>query len=123
MEANLRKEMATLDANLKRDIKELEVRMDTKAESIQSELKRDIKELDVKMETRFKEQDAKMEVRFKELELRMVIKMGAMIIAAVGLMRMWPIQVQYVPPSPPHAQEMRWPAPSPVPAPPQVPTK
>ncbi|MBF0439354.1 MAG: DUF1640 domain-containing protein [Magnetococcales bacterium] len=50
----------------------------------------------------------------KELELRMVIKMGAMILAGVGLMRMWPIQVQYVPPSPTHVQEMRLPASTPL---------
>ncbi|MBF0164924.1 MAG: DUF1640 domain-containing protein [Magnetococcales bacterium] len=48
----------------------------------------------------------------KELELRMVIKMGAMIIGGIGLlfglMRVWPLPVQYV--SPP-AQEMRLPTP------------
>lgn len=70
--------------------------------------KRDLKELEVKMETRFKEVDAKL----KELELRMVIKLGAMILASVGLVvtanRFWPIPVSYV--SPP-AQEMRLPTP------------
>ncbi|MBF0165135.1 MAG: hypothetical protein HQM01_11655 [Magnetococcales bacterium] len=45
----------------------------------------------------------------------MVIKMGAMIIAGIGLlfglMRVWPLPVQYVAPP---AQEMRLPAPAPA---------
>ena len=115
--------LAAIEAGLKRDIKELEVKMDTKAEFIKAELKRDIKELDVKLATveanlkrDIKELDVRMDTRFKELELRMVIKMGAMILAGIGLlfglMRAWPLPVQYVPPSPPHAQEMRLPAPT-----------
>ncbi|MEO5347467.1 MAG: CCDC90 family protein [Magnetococcus sp. YQC-9] len=51
----------------------------------------------------------------KELELRMVIKMGVMIIGGIGLlfglMRVWPLPVQYVAPP---AQEMRLPAPPPA---------
>ncbi|MBF0177608.1 MAG: DUF1640 domain-containing protein [Magnetococcales bacterium] len=51
----------------------------------------------------------------KELELRMTIKLGAMLLAVVGLVvtanRLWPIPVQYV--SAPHAsQEMRLPPPA-----------
>lgn len=55
-------------------------------------LERDIKALDVKLET-----------RLKDLELRMVIKVGAMFLAAFGIMRAWPLPVQYVPPAP-HVQ-------------------
>ncbi|MBF0145719.1 MAG: DUF1640 domain-containing protein [Magnetococcales bacterium] len=44
----------------------------------------------------------RLERDLKELELRMVIKLGAMILAAVGMMvtanRLWPIPVQYVSP-------------------------
>ncbi len=71
-------------------------------------------------ETRLKElaikgdvEAAKIELKrdMKELELRMVIKMGAMILGGIGLlfglMRAWPLPVQYVPAS----QEMRMPAP------------
>ncbi|MBF0310228.1 MAG: hypothetical protein HQL56_11945 [Magnetococcales bacterium] len=90
----------------KRDLKELEGQLSTKADVAKVEvhileLKRDIKELDVKLET-----------RLKELELRMVIKLGAMILAGVGLVvtanRIWPIPVQYI-----HApaQETRLPSP------------
>ncbi|MBF0427646.1 MAG: hypothetical protein HQL94_01875 [Magnetococcales bacterium] len=106
--------LAAIEANLKRDIKELDVKL----ASVEANLKRDIKELDGKMDT-----------RFKELELRMVIKIGAMILAGIGLlfglMRVWPLPVQYVPPSPPHVQEMRLPAPASMPTTPTptVPTK
>ncbi|MBF0172686.1 MAG: DUF1640 domain-containing protein [Magnetococcales bacterium] len=79
--------LATVEANLKRDIKELE-----------ANLKRDM----------------------KELELRMVIKLGAMFLAAFGLLRLWPIPVQYVPPAP-ATQEMRLPnPPSAAPVPPPI---
>ncbi|MBF0179810.1 MAG: hypothetical protein HQM03_07265 [Magnetococcales bacterium] len=59
-----------------------------------------------------------LEAKLKELELRMVIKMGAMILGGIGLlfglMRAWPLPVQYVPPG----QEMRMSAPGQgVPAP------
>ncbi|MBF0427849.1 MAG: DUF1640 domain-containing protein [Magnetococcales bacterium] len=137
-------DVAKVDANvleIKRDIKELDV----KIESVKSELKRDIMEIDLKLATveanlrrelatveanlkrDIKELDVRMDTRFKELELRMVIKMGAMILAGAGLlfglMRMWPIQVQYVPPSPTHAQEMRMPTPASAPTNPTIPAK
>ncbi|MBF0272999.1 MAG: hypothetical protein HQL98_13190 [Magnetococcales bacterium] len=104
-------DVAKLDAHvleLKRDIKELDAKTDVQV----LELKRDIKELDAKTEIRLKELDTKMETRFKEFELRMVIKPGAMIIGGIGLlfglMRTWPLPVQYVPPA---GQELRLPAP------------
>ncbi|HIJ84478.1 MAG: hypothetical protein HW380_3398 [Magnetococcales bacterium] len=87
-----RQELAVVEANLRKDMA-----------AIEANLKRDIKELDTKMET-----------RLKEMELRMVIKMGAMFLAAFGLLRLWPIPVQYVPPIP-ASQEMRLPTPSPAP--------
>ncbi|MBF0139115.1 MAG: hypothetical protein HQL74_02420 [Magnetococcales bacterium] len=128
-------ELETIRTDLKRDIKEI----DAKIESVRADLKRDIKELDVKTETRFKELDAKTEIRFKELdsktettkteikrdlkelELRMVIKTGAMILGGIGilfgLMRAWPLPVQYV--SPPATQEKHMLVP-PAPAQPPV---
>ncbi|MBF0610651.1 MAG: hypothetical protein G8345_13695 [Magnetococcales bacterium] len=119
-----KEDLAKTEIELKRDIKEL----DAKIESTKADLQRDIKELDAKMETKFREMDAKTETKFremdarlKELELRMVIKMGAMILAGIGilfgLMRTWPLPVQYVP-SP--GQEMRYlPPQAPIPAPPR----
>ncbi|MBF0341404.1 MAG: DUF1640 domain-containing protein [Magnetococcales bacterium] len=61
----------------------------------------------------------RLESNLKELELRMVIKTGAMILGGIGLlfglMRAWPLPVQYVPPIP---QETRQPAPQGIPVPP-----
>ncbi|MBF0165432.1 MAG: DUF1640 domain-containing protein [Magnetococcales bacterium] len=104
----------TTRAELRQDIKEL----DTKIETTRAELKRDIKELDTKIETTRAELKRDIETTraelkrdIKELELRMVIKMGAMILGGIGLlfglMRVWPLPVQYVAPS---VQEMRLPA-------------
>ncbi|MBF0436061.1 MAG: hypothetical protein HQL77_11905 [Magnetococcales bacterium] len=91
---------------LKRDLADVEANLRKDMASIESNLKRDIKELDTKTET-----------RLKELELRMVIKMGAMILGGIGLvfglMRAWPLPVQYVPY--PGTQEKNIPA---APAPP-----
>ncbi|MBF0414141.1 MAG: hypothetical protein HQL79_00010 [Magnetococcales bacterium] len=74
-----KKDLAEVEAGLKKDI-----------EKIRADLQRDIKELDAKTET-----------RLKELELRMIIKMGGMILAGIGilfgLMRAWPLPVQFVP--------------------------
>ena len=65
-----------------------------------------------------------MDAKFKEMELRMVIKMGAMILASVGMiigyLRVFPMPVQIVQPP---VQEMRQPAPSAPLAPPPAPTR
>ncbi|MBF0165431.1 MAG: hypothetical protein HQM01_13195 [Magnetococcales bacterium] len=130
--SELTREIETTRSELTREIKEL----DTKIETTRAELTREIKELDTKIETSraelkreietsraelkrdIKELDTKIEITraelkrdIKELELRMVIKMGAMILGGIGLlfglMRVWPLPVQYVAPS---VQEMRLPA-------------
>ncbi|MBF0140525.1 MAG: DUF1640 domain-containing protein [Magnetococcales bacterium] len=111
VEANLRKDMASIESNLRKDMA-----------SIESNLKRDIKELESNLKRDIKELDTKTETRFKELELRMVIKMGAMILGGIGLvfglMRAWPLPVQYVPF--PATQEKYMPAP-PLPLAPSAP--
>ncbi|MBF0146274.1 MAG: DUF1640 domain-containing protein [Magnetococcales bacterium] len=68
----------------------------------------------LRLERDIKELEANLKRDIKELELRMVIKLGAMFLAAFGLLRLWPIPVQYVPPAP-SAQEMRLPAVPPAP--------
>ncbi|MBF0154974.1 MAG: hypothetical protein HQL64_14630 [Magnetococcales bacterium] len=85
----------------KRDLKELEGQVSTKA---------DVAKVDVHI--------LELKHDLKELELRMTIKLGAMLLAAVGLVvtanRLWPIPVQYVP-APHVSQEMRLPSPPPQP--------
>ncbi|MEO5327751.1 MAG: CCDC90 family protein [Magnetococcus sp. THC-1_WYH] len=90
-----KQDLAGVESSLRRDIKELDV----KIESFRLELKRDIKELDVKIESfrlelkrDIKELDVKIEsIRselkrdIKELEQRMVIKLGSLMVVAVGV--------------------------------------
>ncbi|MBF0145400.1 MAG: DUF1640 domain-containing protein [Magnetococcales bacterium] len=128
MESGLKRDMKEMESGLKRDMKEMESGLKLEIEHVRRDMKemesglkleiehvrRDMKEMDSKMETRSKETDAKL----KELELRMVIKLGAMILAAVGMLvtanRLWPIPVQYVPSA--TVQELPFPvAPKPVP--------
>ncbi|MGH8658716.1 MAG: coiled-coil domain-containing protein [Gammaproteobacteria bacterium] len=77
------------EAALKRDIKELDV----KIEQFRAELKHDIKELDVKIEQfrvelkrDIKELETSLKRDMKDLEYRMTIKLGAMLVVAVGAM-------------------------------------
>ncbi|MGH8610851.1 MAG: hypothetical protein ACREYF_02090 [Gammaproteobacteria bacterium] len=60
----IKRELKEVETGLKRDIKELEVRLEVKIEQIRSDLARDM----------------------KELEYRMTIKLGAMLVVAVGAM-------------------------------------
>jgi hypothetical protein len=60
-----KKDLEEIETSLKRDIKEL----DLKIENVRSDLKRDIKELDLKIETKTKELDLKIENIRKELVL------------------------------------------------------
>ncbi|MBF0414469.1 MAG: DUF1640 domain-containing protein [Magnetococcales bacterium] len=120
--AEIRKDMGTIEANLKQDLANMESNLRKDMASIESNLKRDIKELESNLKRDIKELDTKTETRFKELELRMVIKMGAMILGGIGLvfglMRAWPLPVQYVPF--PATQEKNIPAP-PLPLAPSAP--
>ncbi|MBF0191727.1 MAG: hypothetical protein HQL99_11405 [Magnetococcales bacterium] len=107
----LKRDIKELDAKTEIRLKELDTKMEIRFKELDTKMETRLKELDTKMETRLKELDTKMETRFKEFELRMVIKTGAMIIGGIGLlfglMRAWPLPVQYVPPV--GSQEMRLP--------------
>ncbi|MBF0178443.1 MAG: hypothetical protein HQM03_00295 [Magnetococcales bacterium] len=115
--ADLQRDIAIVDAKIettKADLQRDIAIVDAKIETTKADLQRDIKDLDTKIETT----KAELQRDLKELELRMVIKMGAMIIGGIGLifglMRAWPIPVQYVP----AIQEMRAPPSGPgLPAP------
>ncbi|MBF0162410.1 MAG: apolipoprotein A1/A4/E family protein [Magnetococcales bacterium] len=92
--AKLTQDIETTRAKLTQDTETTRAKLTQDIETIRAELKRDM----------------------KEMELRMVIKMGAMILASVGMMigylRAFPMPVHIV--SSP-AQEMRQMAPSPAP--------
>ncbi|MBF0424010.1 MAG: hypothetical protein HQL73_13575 [Magnetococcales bacterium] len=114
VEAGLKRDIEKVRADLQRDIETVRADLQRDIETVRADLQRDLKELDTKMETRLKELDTKMETRLKELELRMVIKMGALILGGIGLlfglMRAWPLPVQFVP-----TQEMRYTVPPSLP--------
>ncbi|MBF0179616.1 MAG: hypothetical protein HQM03_06270 [Magnetococcales bacterium] len=96
------------DLAAKRD-KQSEERFDSLADRNEQQVKGRLDGLATKQELAAVEANLRRDI--KELELRMVIKMGAMILGGIGLlfglMRAWPLPVQYVPAS----QEMRMPVP------------
>ncbi|MBF0346385.1 MAG: hypothetical protein HQL81_01845 [Magnetococcales bacterium] len=115
VEAGLKREIEKIRSDLQRDLKELDSKTEIRLKELDTRAETRFKELDTKAETRSKELDAKTEIRFKEidarlkeLELRMVIKTGGMILAGIGilfgLMRAWPLPVQFMPVP---AQEIR----------------
>ncbi len=95
-EISLKRDIKALDVKLetrtqelKRDIKELDVKLETRSKELEAqikalevELKRDIKELDSKLETRFKELD----IRLKELETRLLTRLGSLLFIGIGLL-------------------------------------
>ncbi|MBF0111050.1 MAG: hypothetical protein HQL76_17940 [Magnetococcales bacterium] len=76
-----KRDLAQTEAVLRRDIKELDV----KIESVRAESKRDIESVRSDLKRDIKELDTKVEVRIKELEQRMVIKLGSLMVVAVGV--------------------------------------
>ncbi|HAT49018.1 MAG TPA: hypothetical protein DCS88_01620, partial [Alphaproteobacteria bacterium] len=57
-------------ADLKRDIKELDTKTETRFKELDTKAEIRFKELDAKTEIRFKELDTKAETRFKELDAK-----------------------------------------------------
>ncbi|MBF0133408.1 MAG: hypothetical protein HQL75_12570 [Magnetococcales bacterium] len=113
--ADLKQNFKEMDGKSETRSKELDVKLETRSKELDvkletnlADMKRDFKELDVKLETNlagmkrdFKEMDTKLETSLRELELRMILKMGGMILAGIGilfgLMRAWPLPVQFAP--------------------------
>ncbi|MBF0270462.1 MAG: hypothetical protein HQL98_00110 [Magnetococcales bacterium] len=91
------------DLASKRD-RQVEVKFDTLADRNEQQVKGRLDGLATKQELDFKIKELEVSLKrdIKELELRMVIKTGTMILAGIGLlfglMRVWPLPVQYVPP-------------------------
>ena len=75
LEVSLRRDMKELEVSLKRDMKELE-----------ASLKRDMKELEASLGRDMKELEVSLKRDMQDLEYRMTIKLGAMLVVAVGAM-------------------------------------
>ena len=80
-------------ADVKRDIKELEVTLRKEIKQLEGTLHSEIKQLDVTLRGEIKQLDVKIEqIRsdlsrdLKDLEYRMTIKLGTMMVVAVGAM-------------------------------------
>ncbi|MGH8489571.1 MAG: hypothetical protein ACREXS_12090 [Gammaproteobacteria bacterium] len=68
----------------KRDLKELEVALKRDIKELETSLKRDIKELETSLKRDIKELETSLKHDMKELEYRMTLKLGAMMVVAVG---------------------------------------
>ncbi len=91
--AELKREIKELDVALRTEIKQLEVALCTEIKQLDDALHTEIKQLDVGLRAEIKQLDVKIEqIRsdltrdLKELEYRMTIKLGAMLVVAVGVM-------------------------------------
>jgi len=88
IEQNLttKRDLKDLEIAVKRDVKELEVALKRDIEELRGSVKRDIEELrgSVKRDVEALHADLKRDM--KELEYRMTIKLGAMLVVAVGAM-------------------------------------
>ncbi len=73
LEVLLRRDLKELEVLLRRDLKELEVR-----------LTRDLKELEDRLTRDLKELEARLTRDMKELELRLTVRLGSMMVVAVG---------------------------------------
>ncbi|MEO5344886.1 MAG: CCDC90 family protein [Magnetococcus sp. YQC-9] len=89
------------------DRNELQIKGRFDGLATRQELDYKLKELEMRMvnaETTLRKDIANLEnslrQEMKQQELRMVIKLGAMFLAALGILRFWPLPVQYVPPMP-----------------------
>ena len=70
-----------LGSGLTRDIKELEARLTRDIKELETKLSHDVKELD----TRLKELEIKLTRDMNELALRLTIRLGSMLVIAVGV--------------------------------------
>ncbi|MCI0734116.1 MAG: CCDC90 family protein [Methylococcaceae bacterium] len=80
--AEVKRDMKELEVSLKHDI--AEVKRDMK--ELDVSLKRDMKELEVALKRDIKELETNLARGMKDLEYRMTIKLGAMLVLAVGAM-------------------------------------
>ncbi len=85
-EALAQAEAEFIEQNLatKRDLKELEIALKRDVEELRSAVKRDIEELRGGVKRDIEELRADLKRDVKELEYRMTIKLGAMLVVAVG---------------------------------------
>ena len=91
LETSLKRDMKELESSLKRDIKELESSLKRDIKELEGSQKRDLKELETSLkhdltesESRLKHENGLMRLEMRDIERRMTIKLGGLMVVAVG---------------------------------------
>ena len=91
LETSLKRDMKELESSLKRDIKELEGSQKRDIKELEGSQKRDLKELETSLkhdltesESRLKHENELMRLEMRDIERRMTIKLGGLMVVAVG---------------------------------------
>ena len=91
LESSLKRDMKELESSLKRDIKELESSLKRDIKELEGSQKRDLKELETSLkhdltesESRLKHENELMRLEMRDIERRMTIKLGGLMVVAVG---------------------------------------
>lgn len=85
MDVNLRREMKEMELALRRDMKEMEANLKRDLDESHTSLQRDMKELENNLKRDIKEMELLLKRDMVELEQRLVIKLGGMMVVAVGV--------------------------------------
>ena len=87
----LRRDLKELESSLKRDMKELESSLKRDIKELEGSQKRDLKELETSLkhdltesESRLKHENELMRLEMRDIERRMTIKLGGLMVVAVG---------------------------------------
>ena len=87
----LRRDLKELETSLKRDMKELESSLKRDIKELEGSQKRDLKELETSLkhdltesESRLKHENELMRLEMRDIERRMTIKLGGLMVVAVG---------------------------------------
>ena len=80
LETSLKRDMKELESTLKRDIKELEGSQKRDLKDLETSLKHDLTE----SESRLKHENELMRLEMRDIERRMTIKLGGLMVVAVG---------------------------------------
>jgi len=88
IEQNLttKRDLKELEVALKRDIEELRADLKRDLKELETAIQRDVKELDVGLKRDIEELRADLKRDLREIEYRMTIKLGALLVVAVGAM-------------------------------------
>ena len=82
----IRRDMKEMDTGLKRDMEAMETGLKHDMREMETGLKRDMKEMETGLKRDMKEMETGFKREMKALEDRMVIKLGGLMVVAVGAM-------------------------------------